>query len=218
MYTKENITAYFLVYVDDIILTGNNSDFLNSFVKNLNLRFSLKDLGPLHQVLGVEVITTPGGLFLSQHCHINDLLHTFSMTGAKEVNTPMCTTSAVTLQDGSPHFDPMPFQKLVGAMQYLSITRADVSFAVNRLSQVMHSPTERHWTALKRVLRYLKATIHHGLYLRRGAPLTLQAFSDSDWGGDHDNGRSTTGYVHYLGPNPISWKSTRQKSVSRSSS
>ncbi|KAK2977771.1 hypothetical protein RJ640_028916 [Escallonia rubra] len=198
--------------------SGNNSDFLNSFVKNLNLRFSLKDLGPLHQFLGVEVITTPDGLFLSQHRHINDLLHTFSMTGAKEVNTPMCNTYALTLQEGSPHVDPTPFRKLVGAMQYLSITRADVSFAVNRLSQVMHSPTQRHWTALKRVLRYLKATIHHGLYLRRGAPLTLQAFSDSDWGGDHDSGRSTTGYVLYLGPNPISWKSTRQKSVSRSSS
>ncbi|KAK2968892.1 hypothetical protein RJ640_013235 [Escallonia rubra] len=198
--------------------SGNNIEFLNSFVKNLDLRFSLKDLGMLHQFLGVEVIPTPGGLFLSQHRHINDLLQNFSMTGAKEVNTPMCSSTSLTLQDGSSHTDPTPYRKLVGALQYLSLTRPDVCFAVNRLSQFMHSPTEVHWTALKRVLRYLKATIHHGLYLRRGIPLTLQAFSDSDWGGDRDNGRSTTGYILYLGTNAISWKSTRQKSVSRSSS
>ncbi|KAK2966557.1 hypothetical protein RJ640_014526 [Escallonia rubra] len=190
----------------------------NDVQTNLDLRFSLKDLGPLHHFLGVEVIPTPGGLFLSQHRHINDLLNNFSMTGAKEVNTPMCTSSALTLHDGSSHVDPTPYRKLVGALQYLSLTRPDVCFAVNRLSQFMHSPTALHWTALKRILRYLKATIHHGLYLRRGTPLTLQAFSDSDWGGDRDNGRSTTGYILYLGTNPISWKSTRQKSVSRSSS
>ncbi|KAK2975201.1 hypothetical protein RJ640_022093 [Escallonia rubra] len=166
---------------DDIILTGNNTDFLNSFVKNLDLRFSLKDLGSLHHFLGVEVIPTSSGLFLSQHRHINDLLQTFSMTGAKEVNTPMSTTFTITVQDGSPPVDPTPYRKLVGALQYLSLTRADISFAVNRLSQVMHSPTALYWTALKHVLRYLKATIHHG-------------------------------------SNPISWKSTRQKSVSRSSS
>ncbi|KAK2985951.1 hypothetical protein RJ640_017579 [Escallonia rubra] len=218
IYSKDSVTAYFLVYVDDIILTGNDIEFLDSFVKNLDLRFSLKDLGPLHHFLGVEVIPTPGGLFLSQHRHINDLLNNFSMTGAKEVNTPMCTSSTLTLHDGSSHVDPTPYRKLVGALQYLSLTRPDVCFAVNRLSQFMHSPTALHWTALKRILRYLKATIHHGLYLRRGTPLTLQAFSDSDRDGDRDNGLSSTGYILYLGINPISGKSTRQKSVSRSSS
>ncbi|KAK3036903.1 hypothetical protein RJ639_031521 [Escallonia herrerae] len=149
IYSKDTITAYFLVYVDDIILTGHDTDFLDSFVKNLDLRFSLKELG---------------------------------------------------------------------ALQYLSLTRPDVCFAVNCLSQFMHSPTVLHWTALKRILHYLKATIHHGLYLRRGTPLTLQAFSDSDWGGDLNNGRFTTGYIIYLGTNPISWKSTRKKSISCSSS
>ncbi|KAK2978125.1 hypothetical protein RJ640_028679 [Escallonia rubra] len=206
------------VYVDDIILTGNNTTFLDSFVNTVDHRFSLKDLGPLHHFLSVEVINTTDGLFLSQHRHIHDLLHTFLMTCAKEVNTPMCNTSTLTLQDGSSLVDPTPYRKLVRALQYLSLTRPDVCFAVNRLSQFMNSPTELHWTALKRVLRYLKAIIHHGLYLRRRVPLTLHAFIDSDWGGDRDNGRTTTGYILYLGSNPISWKSSRQKSVSRSSS
>ncbi|KAK2965442.1 hypothetical protein RJ640_017082 [Escallonia rubra] len=197
---------------------GNNTDFLNSFVKNLDHKVFAQDLSPLHQFLGVEVINTPNGLFLSQHRHIDELLHTFGITGTKEVYTPMCNTSALTLQNGSSHLEPTPYRKLVGALQYLSLTRPDVCFAVNSLSQIMHSPTERHWTAFKRLLRYLKATIHHGLYLCRGTPLTLQAFNDSDWGGDRDNGRSTIGYIFYLGSNTISWKSRRQKSVSRSSS
>lgn len=82
----------------------------------------------------------------------------------------------------------------------------------------MHAPSVTHWSALKRVLRYLKGTIHFGLFLNRNAKFNLSAFSDSDWGGDRDTGRSTTGYIIYLGSNPISWKSSKQKSVSRSSS
>ena len=140
------------------------------------------------------------------------------MAGAKEVTTPMCTTTPLLLKDGSASIDPTPYRKLVGGLQYLSLTRPDVSFAVNRLSQYMHSPTELHWTALKRVLRYLKNTIFHGLFLHKGTPLQLRAFSDFDWGGNRDDGRSTTAYLIYLGSNAISWKSSRQKTVSRSSS
>ena len=140
------------------------------------------------------------------------------MAGAKEVNTPMSCKTPLLLKDGSAPIDPTPYRKLVGGLQYLSLTRPDVSFTVNRLSQYMHSPSELHWTALKRVLRYLKSTIYHGLFLHKGCPLQLQAFSDSDWGGNRDDGRSTTAYIIYLGSNPISWKSARQKSVSRSSS
>ncbi|GJS38530.1 retrovirus-related pol polyprotein from transposon TNT 1-94 [Tanacetum coccineum] len=81
----------------------------------------------------------------------------------------------------------------------------------------MHAPTQLHWQSLKRVLRYLKGTVHHGLFLKHGSPLTLTGFSDSDWGGIKDGGRSTTAYLLYLGPNIISWRSARQKTVSRSS-
>lgn len=69
--------------------------------------------------------------------------------------------------DGLPSVDPIPYRKLVGSLQYLAFTRPDVSFGFNRLAQFMHSPSEIHWQALKRVLRYLKGTIHHGLYLKR---------------------------------------------------
>lgn len=174
--------------------------------------------GDLHHFLGVEVISLASGLFLSQEKHISDLLIKHRLDGAKETLTPMSSSTSLVLEDGSQKVDPTPYRQLVGSLQYLSITRPDICYAVNRLSQFMHAPSETHWSALKRVLRYLKGTIHYGLFLNRTAKFNLSAFSDSDWGGDRDTGRSTTGYIIYLGSNPISWKSSKQKSVSRSSS
>ena len=139
------------------------------------------------------------------------------MDGAKDVITPLSATEPLSPNDASPSVDATPYRKLVGSLQYLAFTRPDISFAINKLSQFMHAPRQTHWKALKRVLRYLKGTIHHGLFLKRNSALTLSAFSDSDWGGINDGGRSTTAYIMYLGTNIISWKSTRQKSVSRSS-
>ncbi|GKD40925.1 transposable element [Tanacetum coccineum] len=138
------------------------------------------------------------------------------MDGAKDVTTPLSTEPLSSI-NSSPSVDATPYRRLVGSLQYLTFTRPDIFFAINKLSQFMHSPRQTHWQALKRVLRYLKGTIHHGLFLNRNSSLTLSAFSDSDWGGVNDVGRSITAYILYLGTNIISWKSTRQKSVSRSS-
>ncbi|KAL4563337.1 hypothetical protein LXL04_027378 [Taraxacum kok-saghyz] len=179
------------VYVDDFVLTGNDTSFLETFVTNLANCFSIKDLGPLHHFLGVEVIPTPNGLFLSQHRHIQDLLTQFHMDGAKEVATPLNSSVSLNSHDVSASVDPTPYRRLVGSLQYLAFTRPDISFTVNKLSQIMHSPSELHWQSLKRVLRYLKGTVHHGLFLKRRTSLELTAFSDSDWGGIECGGRST---------------------------
>ncbi|KAJ9542361.1 hypothetical protein OSB04_028867 [Centaurea solstitialis] len=217
IYRQKGLVAFFLIYVDDIVLTGNDNAFLDHVVNSLAARFSIKDLGPLHHFLGIEVIPHHDGLLLSQHRHIQDLLSLFHMDGAKDVATPLSFSIDLSRTDGSSSIDPTPYRKLVGSLQYLAFTRPDICFAVNKLSQFMHSPTEFHWQALKRLLRYLKGTIHHGLFLKRKSSLYLTALSDSNWGGISDGGRSTTTYILYVGTNIISWKSARQKSVSRSS-
>ncbi|KAB2631211.1 hypothetical protein D8674_008730 [Pyrus ussuriensis x Pyrus communis] len=139
------------------------------------------------------------------------------MDGAKAVSTPLSTTTSLMLHDGSSLTDATSYRGLVGGLQYLSLTCPDISFTVNKLSQFMHSPSETHWQALKRLLRYLKGTISFGLHLCRRPSHRLYAFSDADWAGDRDDRKSTTGYVVYLGGNLISWSSRKQRSVSRSS-
>ncbi|KAF7143342.1 hypothetical protein RHSIM_Rhsim05G0201800 [Rhododendron simsii] len=121
------------------------------------------------------------------------------MTGAKEVSTPLPTSGSLTLSDGSPFTNASEYRSVIGALQYLAITRPDIAYTVNKLSQFMHQPSEMHWTAAKRLLRYLKGTIFYGLFLKRHTPQFLHAYSDADWAGNLDDRTSTSAYIVYLG-------------------
>ncbi|XP_048134074.1 disease resistance protein RPV1-like [Rhodamnia argentea] len=217
IYSKNGKYMYFLVYVDDLIITGSDSKVVNQFIALLSHRFSGKDLGSLHYFLGVEVVPTRHGILLSQHKYIWDLLERHKMTAAKEVSTPMATGTSLTIHGGIELTNPTDFRSLIGGLQYLLITRPDIAYTVNKLSQFMHKPNDTHWTAAKRLLRYLKSTIFHGLHLRRDTTPTLHAYSDADWAGNSDDRTSTSGFIIYIGANPISWSSRKQKSIARSS-
>uniref|UniRef100_A0A5B7AA01 Reverse transcriptase Ty1/copia-type domain-containing protein n=1 Tax=Davidia involucrata TaxID=16924 RepID=A0A5B7AA01_DAVIN len=198
IYNHNGLLVYFLVYVDDLIITGNSNSFISAFITSLSQRFSIKDLGSLNYFLGVEVVSTTHGLLLSQHKYIQELLDHTNMSGAKSVSTPLSSTSVLTLHDGSPPADAHEYRSIIGSLQYLSFTRPDIAFVVNKLSQFMHHPTQSHWHATKRLLRYLKGTIHHSLFLKRPSSSLLHAYSDADWAGDRDDCTSTSAYVFFL--------------------
>jgi hypothetical protein len=147
------------------------------------------------------------------------------MHEAKPVLTPLpSSASAVSLKSGSHIPDPTIYREVVGSIQYLSLTRPDVSFAVNKLSQFMHSPTNTHWILVKRILCYLLGKLNKGLLLRRDSPCSLHAFADklhafldADWAGKKDDYSSTSAYLVYLGCNLISWSSKKQRTIARSS-
>lgn len=140
------------------------------------------------------------------------------MLNAKPVATPLPSHPKLTLKSGSPLSDPHEYRRIVGSLQYLALTRPDISYAVNKLSQFMHCPTSDHWQAVKRVLCYLSGTLDHGIFLRKQAATpTLHAFSDADWAGDLDDYVSTNAYIIFLGSQPISWTTKKQTGVARSS-
>ena len=103
----------------------------------------------------------------------------FDMTNCKPSSTPYFSTSQLTKDQGTPLSDPTSFRNLVGALQYLTFTRHDLSFAINHVGQFMHSPTDAHLVATKRIFRYLKGSLHYGLYFHTGS-LHLQAYADAD--------------------------------------
>ncbi|XP_058082503.1 uncharacterized mitochondrial protein AtMg00810-like [Magnolia sinica] len=119
--------------------------------------------------------------------------------------------------NGAMFSDPTLYRSLVGALQYLTITRPDIAHAVNFVSQFLHSPTKDYFLAVKCILRYVKGTLHFGLTFHPSvAPGALVAYSDADWAGCPDARRSTSGYSIYLGDNLVSWSAKKQPTVSRS--
>ena len=153
-HSRNNLLVYVLVYVDDILVTGNNNDAVSRVIAALGERFSLKDQGDVNYFCGIEVTRTSHGLHLMQRKYILDLLVKTNMFEAKPVATPMQTTPKLSLQSGNPITNVTEYRMVVGSLQYLAFTRPDISFAVNRLSQFMHKPTDEHWQAAKRILRY----------------------------------------------------------------
>ena len=106
---------------------------------------------------------------------------------------------------------------MIGGLQYVTITRPDIAYSVNKLCQYMHSRTTTHWQALKRILRYLQHSNQYGLFFSQNSTCDIQCFSDSDWGGCPNDRRSTNGYALYLGTNLVSWQTKKQPTIARSS-
>ncbi|KAE8660043.1 hypothetical protein F3Y22_tig00116959pilonHSYRG00508 [Hibiscus syriacus] len=158
---QDSTLCYFLVYVNDLLITGNNSILVANIIKQLGDMFSLKDMRSLLFLLGIEVIPTRAGLFLSQHKYVRELLANTSISGVKDVSAPLSTTHSLQLVDGTAVVDNSEFRRIIRSLQYLSLTRPNISFAVNKLSEFMHKPTTNNWTTTKRLLRYLKQTIFY---------------------------------------------------------
>lgn len=180
VYHHNSIICYVFVYVDDLVITSSDNQFVGHVVNTLDARFSLKDMRSLHYFLEVEVIPTTAGLFLYQHKYVRDILESKNMAGAKDVSTPLSTTQSLHLLDGTTSMDNTEYMHIIGSLQYLSLTCLDICFAVNKLSQFMHKPTVTHWVATKRLLRYLKRTIFHGIHIKKVVTPCLTTYSDTD--------------------------------------
>ena len=199
-----NSSTFVLVYVDDIIIAGNDDLAINQLKQFLKKKFFIKDLGKLKYFLLIEVACSKKGIFLSQKKYILDILKDTSLIGGRVSNFPMEQHLHLSLDDGTLLPDPTHYCRLVGHRIYLTVTRADINYSVNILSQFMHSPRTAHMDATHCVVRYLKGSIGKGIFLSSSSTIHLQGYCDSDWAGCLTTRRSTIGYCIFLGSNLIS--------------
>jgi len=146
VYNQDGVFVYFLIYVNDLLLTGNNDSFLNAFKIALALKFSLKDLES-SSFRGMKILPTSHGLFLLQHHYVHELLIFTNMQDAKPVSTPFSTSYDLTPTSNAPSCDIREFGRIIGSLQYLYLACPDVSFSVNKLSQYMQASTKIHMKA-----------------------------------------------------------------------
>lgn len=168
-----------LLYVDGIILTGSATVAIQQVIDSLIIEFDIKDLGPLHYFLGIQISHTTTGLFLSQTKYIQDLLNKIEMSDCKPCNTPCLPYNQLLKDDEVPFPDAQIYRSIVGALQYLTFTRPNIAFSVHQVSQLMQQHMVSHYTTVKRILRYLKGTMSFGITYVAGE-VCLKAFSDAD--------------------------------------
>jgi hypothetical protein len=214
---RGNEAAFLLLYVDDIVLSASSTPLLHAIVSQLKTEFAMKDMGPLHYFLGIQVRRTPRGFFLSQAQYADEILQRAGMVTCTPVSTPVDTLPKLAADAGNPVADPSEYRSLAGGLQYLTMTRPDLAYAVQQICLHMHDPRDGHLALLKRVLRYVRGTASSGLLLAASPTSDIVAYSDADWAGCPDTRRSTSGYCVYLGGALVSWSSKRQATVSRSS-
>lgn len=220
LYTQvENKSKIFiLLYVDDIILAGNNIEKLHEVKSELKMEFSMTDLGELKCFLGIKIDRNKETMFLSQSSYVCKLLRRFGTSDCKGVKTPL---EVKVNEESNSTLDEIgeikPYKELIGCLMYLTLTtRPDISAAVNFYSRFQSCATEKEWKGLKRVLRYLKETLNYGLvYKRQGLP-PLVVYADSDWAGSSDR-KSTTGYLLEVYGNAVSRTTRKQTTVALSS-
>ena len=215
--TSEQHIVVVLAYVDDLLICGNNQDQISLLKQMLSTKFHMKDLGPVRYFLGLEVDRTDAGFFLSQQKYTKDLLAEYGMLTAKPLQLPLDSHLKLTPDKGDPLPNPVIYQRLIGKLIYLTITRPDLAFSVQLLSQFMQAPTTVHFQTAKRLLRYLVGTSSQGILLASSSAAHLTAYCDSDWASCPITRQSTSGYCIFLGASPISWKAKKQNVVARSS-
>ena len=212
--------AYLGVYVDDIIVATRTDKRLAQVKKDLASQFDIKDLGKLHHFHGMKIVQdeASGSIWIGQPAYIEALLKRFGMEHSKANPTPVDPgNKLVKASQEDELFDQHTYQSAVGSLLYVSVaTRPDITFAVSNVAKFSANPTTRHWTAVKRIMRYLRGTTDLGLIFTPQGSNDCVGFSDADWAGDLDDRKSTSGYMFQIGGTAVSWRSKKQTTVALS--
>ncbi|KAJ0797294.1 putative RNA-directed DNA polymerase [Helianthus annuus] len=213
-----------LLYVDDMLIVGKNAERIVQLKKELSKSFSMKDLGPAKQILGIRITRDRASkkLHMSQEQYIEKVLRRFNMDKAKSVSSPLtpnfkltdkdCPSSKEEIED----MDKVPYASAVGSLMYAMVcTRPDIAHAVGVVSRFLSNPGKKHWEAVKWIFRYLRGSSKLGITFGNEEPM-LVGYTDSDLAGNKDNMKSTSGYLMTFAGGAVSWQSRLQKYVALS--
>ena len=220
--------VYLLLYVDDMLIAAKSQFEIDRLKAQLSKEFEMKDLGEAKKILGMEISRDRqrGKLCLTQKQYLKKVLQHFGINDdSKPVSTPLAPHLKLSSQlspktdEEREYMAKVPYANVVGSLMYAMVcTRSDISQAVSVVSRYMHDPGKGHWQAVKWILRYIKNTVDIGLVFEQDKSLgsCVVGYCDSDYAGDLDKRRSTTGYLFTLAKGPVSWKSTLQATVALS--
>ena len=214
------------IYVDDILIFGSNMNVVNQFKIQISNAYKMKDMGEIKSFLGIEITRDRSQLsiFVSQHKYLTKVLNKFGMFDCNPAPTPLMADQIPHLlklktdlkgQEPKPH--PL-YRSAIGSLIYaMVVTRPDIAFAVSFMSRFNEINVEDHWTAVKRILRYIKHTLHVGLFYQgQVGNHQITGYCDADLAGDITDSISTSGYLFLLSKGPIAWNSQKQSYVSMS--
>ncbi|CAN1315366.1 Retrovirus-related Pol polyprotein from transposon TNT 1-94 [Linum perenne] len=207
-----------LVYVDDLIISGDSMSLINEVKQFLGTEFKVRDLGKLKYFLGLEVARSSAGISVCQRKYALELLKDTCFLDCKPIKTPVDMKTRLSKEDGNPLLDISEYRTLVGKLNYLVTTRPDIAYSVQQLCQFQAEPCSTHMQAAHRILRYVKGTPGQGLFFSSSNELILKGYNDADWGACPYTRKSITGYCTFLGDLLITWKAKKQSTVSKSSS
>lgn len=223
LYTKtsnDNVMLL-LLYVDDVLIAGDDINDIERVKEKLSSVFEMSDCGELKHYLGmkIEYNKQTGIMYLSQEASIEKILSKFGMTDCNNIDTPM--EKGLQLQRNEEECGEFPYRELLGSLMYLMLcVRPDICYAVGYMGRYQENFNEMHWSALKRILRYLKGTQLLKLKFDNSykGEDVLVGYVDADWGSNTDDRKSTSGLIYYVYGCPVSWSSKKQTTVATSSS
>ena len=205
-----------ILYVDDLIFTGNDESMFVKFKSSMMREFDMTDLGKMRFFLGIEVVQRVDGIFINKKKYELEVLKRFKMDRSNPVYNPIVPRCKLSKDEDGMKVDSTFYKQVVGSLIYLTATQPDVMFVVSLISRYMANPTELHLQAAKRILRYLKGTTDYGVFYKNKKDKELTAYTDSDYAEDLEDMKSTSGYVFKMSLGAVSWSSKKQPMVTLS--
>ncbi|GKC48940.1 retrovirus-related pol polyprotein from transposon TNT 1-94 [Tanacetum coccineum] len=201
------------IYVDDIIFAASTPELCDLFAKIMCSKFKMSMMGKISFFLGLQISQSPRGIFINQSKYALESLKKYGFESCDLVDTPMVEKSKLDEDKEGKAVDLSHYHGMIGTLLYLTASRPDLQFAICMCARYQARPTKKHLNAVKRIFRYLKGTIHRGLWYPKDSSFSLTAFADTDHAGCQDTRRSTSGSIQLLGDRLVSWSSKRQKSA-----